>query len=98
MTNDEIKELVEVLLPYIRKELRNDSDFKTNVKRKNATVVSIKKDAGGSTVRQTIRVALPFDEVDFPVKNETGQELSVGDLVCIEYCIDLKNAVAVYKV
>lgn len=98
MTNDEIKELVEVLMPYIKRELKNDNDYKTNVKRKNATVISVTKDDVDSTIGQDIQVQLPFDDVSFTVKNETGKELSKNDLVCIEYCIDLKNAVAVYKV
>ena len=37
MNDTEVKELVELLLPYIKKEIKNDNDFKTNVKRKNST-------------------------------------------------------------
>ena len=33
MNDTEVKELVELLLPYIKKEIKNDNDFKTNVKR-----------------------------------------------------------------
>nr|DAQ94560.1 MAG TPA: Protein of unknown function (DUF3888) [Caudoviricetes sp.] len=98
MNDTEVKELVELLLPYIKKEIKNDNDFKTNVKRKNATVVSVTKDGNNSTLGQSVQVKLAFDNVSFSVPNETGKELASGDLVCIEYCIDLKNAVAVYKV
>lgn len=89
MDNKQLEELVELLLPYIKKKLKEDNDFKLNVKRKNATVVSVTDD--------NVEVRLPYDNVTFTVPNETGQTLSAGNLVCIEYCIDLKNAVAVYK-
>lgn len=92
MNEKDIKELVDMLIPYIVKELKKDKDFKTTVKRKNATVKT------GGEDNSTIQVVLPYDTAFFPVRNKTGETLLVDDLVCIEYSIDLKNAVAVYKV
>ena len=56
MNDTEVKELVELLLPYIKKEIKNDNDFKTNEKRKNATVVSVTKDSNDSTLGQSVQV------------------------------------------
>lgn len=92
MSEQEIREFVELLIPYIKRELKKDKDFKINVKRKNATVVT------GGADNSNIEVRLPYDSVTFFVPNKTGEELLEEDLICIEYSIDLKNAVAVYKV
>ena len=92
MSEKEIQEFVELLIPYIKKELKKDKDFRTSVKRKNATVVT------GGEDNSSVEVKLPYDTITFAVPNKTGESLSVGDLICIEYSIDLKNAVAVYKV
>lgn len=92
MNEKEIQEFVKLLIPYIKKELKKDKDFKISVKRKNATVVT------GGNDNSNIEVGLPYDTTTFSIPNKTGEELIKGDLVCIEYSIDLKNAVAVYKV
>lgn len=92
MNEKEIQEFVKLLIPYIKRELKKDKDFKINVKRKNTTVVT------GGADNSNIEVKLPYDSVTFSVPNKTGEELVTNDLVCIEYSIDLKNAVAVYKV
>ena len=99
MTEKEIQEFVEILYPYIEKKLLKANSFKTIVKRKNATVTNAYLTGDGTTnIGKKVDVCLPFDNISFTVTNETGQNLLVGNLVCIEYCIDLKNAVAVYKV
>ena len=98
MNNKELEEFVETLYPFFVKKLKNDGFFKNNVKRKNATVISVETDENGSSIGQNIIVQLPYDTVSFTAINETGKELTANDLICIEYCIDLKNAVAVYKV
>ena len=92
MTNKEIEEFVDILYPFFLKKMRNDGYFKNNVKMKNATVV---KSAG---VEEDVEVRLPYDTTSFFVRNETGKTLSQGDLVCIMYWIDLKNAVAMFRV
>ena len=93
MTNKEIEEFVDILYPFFLKKMRNDGYFKNNAKMKNATVVS--ETAG---LEEDVEVRLPYDTASFFVRNETGKTLSQGDLVCIMYWIDLKNAVAMFKV
>lgn len=92
MTNKEIEEFVDILYPFFLKKMRNDGYFKHNVKMKNATVV---KSAG---VEEDVEVRLPYDTTSFFVRNETGKALKQGDLVCVMYWVDLKNAVAMFKV
>ena len=60
---------------------------------KNATVVS-----ESANIEEDVEVRLPYDATSFFVRNETGKVLSQGDLVCIMYWVDLKNAVAMFKV
>ena len=72
--------------------MRDDGYFKNNVKMKNATVVS------SAGVEGDVEVRLPYDTTSFLVRNETGKPLSQGDLVCVMYWVDLKNAVAMFKV
>lgn len=98
MNDREIQELIELLYPYIKKKLKEDNFFKTNIKSKNATVVSVTKDENDSTLNQIIKVKFPYDTTSFEVVNKTGEELTTGDSVCLFYWIDLKNAVAQYKV
>lgn len=93
MHDKELEEFVKILIPYIMKELKKEKDFKISVKRKNATVVSNEVADGGG-----VEVILPYDSVTFVVPNKTGETLYKNDVICIEYSIDLKNAVAVYKV
>ena len=92
MKNKEIQEFVDILYPFFLEKMRNDGYFKNNVKMKNATVV---KDAN---VEEDVEVRLPYDTTSFFVRNETGKSLKQGNLVCIMYWIDLKNAVAIFKV
>ena len=92
MTNKEIQEFVDILYPFFLKKMREDGYLKNNVKMKNATVVN---PAG---VEEDVEVRLPYDTTSFFVRNETGKILNQGDLVCIMYWIDLKNAVAMFKV
>lgn len=100
MNEEELKSFVELLYPFFVDKLKKDSLLKNIVKMKNATVVSIPETTETSTtnINQNIEVMLPYDTTSFTVLNKTGEELSVNDVVCIEYWIDLKNAVAKYKV
>ena len=96
MNNKEIKEFIELLYPFLREKLEKDF-LKNCVKRKNATVISVLgKDE--SNIWKEVSVVLPYDATSFSVRNETGIDLNKDDLVCLEYNIDLKNAIAVYKV
>ena len=92
MNSKEIEEFVDILYPFFLKKMRNDGYFKNNVKMKNATVVK------SSSIEEDVEVRLPYDPASFFVRNETGKALNQGDLVCIMYWIDLKNAVAIFKV
>jgi DUF2075 family protein len=93
MNNKEVEEFVDILYPYFLKKMRDDGYFKNNVKMKNATVVS-----NSAGVEEAVEVRLAYDTTSFFVRNETGKTLIQGDLVCIMYWIDLKNAVAMFKV
>ena len=92
MTNKEIEEFVGMLYPFFLEKMKKDGAFKNNVKMKNATVVS------SASIEEDVEVRLPYDTTSFFVRNETGKVLNQGDLVCIMYWVDLKNAVAMFKV
>ena len=95
MTNKEIEEFVDILYPFFLAKMREDGYLKNNVKMKNATVVSKLSD---TNINKDVEVRFPYDTASFFVRNETGKNLNQGDLVCIMYWIDLKNAVAMFKV
>ncbi len=92
MNNKQVEEFVNILYPFFLKKMRNDGYFKNNVKMKNATVVK------SAEIEEDVEVRLPYDTTSFFVRNETGKTLKEGDLVCIMYWVDLKNAVAIFKV
>ena len=92
MNNKQIEEFVNILYPFFLKKMREDGYLKNNVKMKNATVVE------SASAEEDVKVRLPYDKTSFFVRNETGKVLNQGDLVCIMYWIDLKNAVAMFKV
>lgn len=92
MNNKQIEEFVDILYPFLLAKMRDDGYLKNNVKMKNATVV---KDA---SIGEMVEVQFPYDTTSFFVRNETGKNLKEKDLVCIMYWIDLKNAVAMFKV
>ena len=92
MNNKQIEELVNILYPFFLKKMSEDGYFKNNVKMKNATVVK------PANIGDVVEVRLPYDTTSFFVRNETGKALKQRDLVCIMYWIDLKNAVAMFKV
>ena len=92
MNNKQIEEFVNMLYPFLLEKMKKDGYFKNNVKMKNATVV------GSANIEEDVEVRLPYDTTSFFVRNETGKSLNQGDLVCIMYWIDLKNAVAMFKV
>ena len=97
MNNKEIQEFIELLYPFFKEKLEKDNFFKNCVRRKNATVTSVLA-TNESNIGQEVSVILPYDTTSFLVRNETGVDLNKNDLICLEYSIDLKNAVAVYKV
>lgn len=92
MNNKQIEEFVNILYPFFLAKMKDDGYLKNNVKMKNATVVK------AADIEDVVEVRLPYDTTSFFVRNETGKTLKQGDLVCIMYWIDLKNAVAMFKV
>lgn len=92
MNNKQIEEFVDILYPFFLKKMRNDGYFKNNVKMKNATVVK------SASAEEDVEIRFPYDSASFFVRNETGKTLNQGDLVCVMYWVDLKNAVAMFKV
>lgn len=93
----DFEEFIELLVPYVIKRIKKDGLLKNYVQRKNATVKSKLAD-GETNIGKNIEVVFPYDTTSFFVRNETGFDLNKGDLVCLEYSIDIKNAIAVYKV
>ena len=98
MNGKDAEEFLKVLYPFIKEKLINDGFLKNYVRRKNANVVAIPDE---TNTGERVKVVLPMENTDkssFYVRNETGHNLAVNDLVVLEYSIDIKNAIAVYKV
>lgn len=105
MTNNdkELNDFIDLLYSNFVKRLKQENFIKTSAQMKNAQVISVTNVAVGDTgtvtnIGQNIEVRLPYDADAFVVKNKTGEELSVGDTIQLMYWIDLKNAVAIFKV
>ena len=97
MSEKEISELIDLLYPHFLKRLKSESTFKNCIKSTNATVSSL-GDAGTDNVDKEVAVKFPYDSTEVYVKNKTGSNVGIGDLVCVHYYIDLKNAYIAYKV
>lgn len=97
MNTKQAEELVEILYPFFLKKLQEDGLMKNNVKMKNATVVSSLAD-GASNIDKNVNIKFPYDKTEITVMNKTGVDLRQGDLICLMYWVDLKNAVAIFKV
>lgn len=106
MNDKELAELIDLLYPHFVKKLKEDNAFKSCIKSLNATVswvdtTTVKvddKDVRVSNIGQTVKIRFPYDQKDVEIINKSTSELSVGDLVCVHYYIDLKNAYVAYKV
>lgn len=97
MNDKELAELMDLLYPYFVKKMKADSAFKNCIKSTNATVVEV--DASlGTNIGAEVAIKLPYDNTCISVINKSTSELAVGDLVCVHYYIDLKNAYVAYKV
>ena len=93
MNDKELSELIELLYPHFVKKMKEDGDFKKCIKSTNATVVSESSSPGS-----IVNIKFPYDVTEITVKNNSTDTLSKGDLVCVHYYIDLKNAYVAYKV
>lgn len=90
MNDRELAKLMDLLYPYFIKKMKADGAFKNCIRSVNATVTGV----SGNNVK----IKFPYDETEVSVKNKSTSSLSVGDLVCVHYYIDLKNAYIAYKV
>lgn len=97
MNTRQAEELAEILYPFFLKKLQEDGLLKNNVKMKNATVVSALAE-GATNIDKNVSVKFPYDSTTISVPNKTGVDLKYGDLICLMYWVDLKNAVAMFKV
>ena len=106
MNDKEIAELMDLLYPYFVKKIKADSTFKNCIKSTNATVTWVDEsttEIDGVTTRvsninQDVTIKFPYDSTEISVTNKSTSELNIGDLVCVHYYIDLKNAYVAYKV
>lgn len=98
MDSKELENFVELLYPYFLKKLKSDGLLKNYVKMKNATVVSDSVAENETNIDKKVDVMFPYDSTSFSVLNKTGENLNKGDVVCLMYWVDLKNAVAIFKV
>ena len=106
MNDKELSDIIDLLYSYILKKLKEDGAFKNCVRSVNAKVTWVDpstETVDGTTrrvsnINRAVRIKLPYDNEDIAVINRSTSELSVGNLVCVHYCIDLKNAYVAYKV
>lgn len=96
MGDKELQELMDLLYPYFIKKMKSEGVLKNYIKSVNATVTWINTEA--TTINNMVKVKFPYDLVELEVVNKSSSELAVGDLVCLQYNIDLKNAYVAYKV
>lgn len=97
MNDKEVAELVELLYPYFVKKMKLDNTFKNCIKSTNATVTGVNSSLT-TNIGVEVTVKFPYDTTEISVINKSTSELAVGDLVCVHYYIDLKNAYVAYKV
>lgn len=97
MGDKEISELIDLLYPHFLKRLKSESIYKNCIKSKNATVNDLGS-AGTGAVGTKVGVKFPYDPTVITVINKSTTPVKEGDLVCLHYCIDLKNAYIAYKV
>lgn len=97
MNDKEISELMDLLYPYFVKKMKEDNTFKNCIKSTNATVSWVNTEVTNN-IGTMVKVKFPYDSTEIEIPNKSASSLSVGDLVCVHYYIDLKNAYVAYKV
>ena len=105
MSEKELQDFIDLLYPFFLKKLKADGLFKNCIKSTNAAVtwVDTTTETIGETTQQVsnigqvVKIKFPYDTKEISVKNKSVSELKVGDLVCVHYYIDLKNAYVAYK-
>lgn len=106
MNDKELSELIDLLYPHFLKKIKSDGAFKNCIKSTNATVTWVDTTTetingvtqNVSNIGKTVKIKFPYDTTEISVPNKSTSELSVGNLVCVHYYIDLKNAYVAYKV
>ena len=102
MNDKELSELMDLLYPYFIKKLKADGIFKNCIKSTNAMITWVDTTTTNnvrvSNIGKTVKVKFPYDSTEIEVINKSTSELDVGNLVCIHYHVDLKNAYVAYKV
>ena len=106
MNDKELAELIDLLYPHFLKKLNSERMYKNCIKATNATVTWVDTTTvtvDGTTQRvsnkgKNVKIKFPYDSTAISVINKSTSELNVGDLVCVHYYIDLKNAYVAYKV
>ena len=103
MNDKELAELMDLLYPYFVKKIKEDGVFKNCIKSTNATVTWVDtavddNNVTVSNIGKSVNIKFPYDPTEITVINKSTSELNVGDLVCVHYYIDLKNAYVAYKV
>lgn len=97
MNDKELSELMDLLYPYFIKKLKSDGTFKNCIRSVNAKVVYVDS-SKDTNIGSSVKVKFPYDTTEVDVLNKSTSELAVGDLVCVHYYIDLKNAYVAYRV
>lgn len=97
MNDKEIAEFIDLLYPHFIKKLKSDSFFKNCIKSRNATITWVDTELE-SNIDAEVKLKFPYDLTEVTMVNKSGYELKVGDIVCVHYYIDLKNAYVAYKV
>ena len=97
MNEKEIEQFLELAYQYFLKKLKADGILKNTLRSINATVSWIDTSVT-SNLGKTVKVKFPYDLNEIEVVNKSSANLAVGDLVCLHYCIDLKNSYIAYKV
>lgn len=97
MNEKEVEQFLELAYQYILKRMKSDGILKNTLKSVNATVSWIDTNTS-SNIGKIVRVKFPYDSNEIEVINKSSVNLAVGDLVCLHYCIDLKNSYVAYKV
>lgn len=97
MNDKELAEFVDLLYPYFIKKMKSDSTFKNCIKSTNATVTWVDTSTE-SNIGKKVKIKFPYDKEEIEVINKSTSELAAGNLVCVHYYIDLKNAYVAYKI
>lgn len=91
MSEKEIKNMVDLLTPYILNKMKDEYTFKNIVKATTGSIVS------ADNVNKTCVVKRPFDDIELTVPIQTYEELTTGDEVILLYWESFSNLVVFKK-